>query len=194
MTQYILLKCASYIPLPKKLSSKKAMINIKNSENKLFYVLSPRISPRCCTEKTCRTTSPQFQDEVNFDGIEFPVTIDKVGKFKQQNNIQLTYFASKQYSSQSTSQKYALTPMLICCCIPKGPLNNTVSSNICLNYCKPIIFKRLGCFNVAIFCMGLSEKIFYEITHHTIVNIVHTASNSRTKATPRFSSKITTSN
>jgi hypothetical protein len=29
----------------------------------------------------------EFQDELNFDGIEFPVTTDKIGKFERQNNI-----------------------------------------------------------------------------------------------------------
>ena len=28
----------------------------------------------------------QFQDELDFTGIEFPVAIDKIGKFKCENN------------------------------------------------------------------------------------------------------------
>ena len=34
----------------------------------------------------------QFQDELDFTGIEFPVTIDKIGKFERQNNISMNVF------------------------------------------------------------------------------------------------------
>jgi hypothetical protein len=34
----------------------------------------------------------QFQDELDFSGIEFPVTIDKIGKFERQNNISVNVF------------------------------------------------------------------------------------------------------
>ena len=39
MAAYTSLKGSSYIPLPKKLSSKKATFNIKNSDNKCFMLL-----------------------------------------------------------------------------------------------------------------------------------------------------------
>ncbi len=34
----------------------------------------------------------QFQDELDFTGIEFPVAIDKIGKFERQNNISVNVF------------------------------------------------------------------------------------------------------
>ena len=34
----------------------------------------------------------QFQDELDFLGIEFPLTIDKVGKFECQKNISVNVF------------------------------------------------------------------------------------------------------
>ena len=34
----------------------------------------------------------QLQDELDFTGIEFPVTIDKIGKFERQNNISVNVF------------------------------------------------------------------------------------------------------
>ena len=33
-----------------------------------------------------------YKDELNFDGIEFPVTIDKIEKFERQNNISANVF------------------------------------------------------------------------------------------------------
>ncbi len=34
----------------------------------------------------------QFQDELDFTGIEFPVAIDKIGKFEHQNNTSVNVF------------------------------------------------------------------------------------------------------
>ena len=33
-----------------------------------------------------------YKNELNFDGIEFPVTIDKIEKFERQNNISVNVF------------------------------------------------------------------------------------------------------
>ena len=44
---YMPLKGDSYIPLPKELADKKAIINMKNKDNKcLFMVCSPIIKPK----------------------------------------------------------------------------------------------------------------------------------------------------
>ena len=34
----------------------------------------------------------QFQHELDFSGMEFPVTIDKIGRFEKQNNISVNVF------------------------------------------------------------------------------------------------------
>jgi hypothetical protein len=34
----------------------------------------------------------QFENELDFSGIDFPVTIDKIGKFERQNNISVKVF------------------------------------------------------------------------------------------------------
>ena len=94
MAQYTPLKGSSYIPLPKKLRNKKAIINIKNIDNKCFMwsVLSA-LHPVELRKNPERLHHYQhFQSGPNFDGIEFPVTIDKIGKFERQNNISINVF------------------------------------------------------------------------------------------------------
>jgi hypothetical protein len=34
----------------------------------------------------------EFENELDFTGIEFPVTVDKIGKFEKQNNISVNVF------------------------------------------------------------------------------------------------------
>lgn len=91
MAQYTPVKGSSYIPLPKILGSKKAIINIKNSDNKCFmWSVLAATHPVEHTRKPDRLHHyQQFQDELDFGGIEFPVTIDKIGKFEKQNNISI---------------------------------------------------------------------------------------------------------
>ena len=92
IAEYTPVKGSSYIPLPSKLKTKKAIINIKNSDNKCFMwsVLAALHPPSQHVDRLRQYQ--QFQDELDFTGIEFPVTIDKFGKFERQNNISINVF------------------------------------------------------------------------------------------------------
>ena len=87
IAQYTPVKGSSYIPLPSKLKTKKAIINIKNSDNKCFmWSILAALHPASRDSERLNHYQ-QFQDELDFTGIEFPVTVDKIGKFEKQNNI-----------------------------------------------------------------------------------------------------------
>ena len=94
MAKYTPLKASSYIPLPKKLKTKKAIVNMKNSDNKCFMwsILAGihKVPLHSHPERTHHYQ--EFQDELNFEDIEFPITIDKIGKFERQNNISVNVF------------------------------------------------------------------------------------------------------
>ena len=81
------LKGSSYIPLPKKLKTKKAIINVKNTDNKCFmWSILAALHP-AAQHVDRKSHYIQFEHELDFSGIEFPVTIDKIGNFESQNNI-----------------------------------------------------------------------------------------------------------
>jgi hypothetical protein len=92
IAQYTPVKGSSYIPLPSKLKTKKAIINVKNMDNKCFMwsvlaVLHP------ASQHVYRLNHyKEFENELDFTGIEFPVTVDKIGKFEKQNNISVNVF------------------------------------------------------------------------------------------------------
>jgi hypothetical protein len=83
---------SSYVPLPSKLKTKKAIINVKNNDEKCFmWSILAGIHPVSRVAERLYHYQ-QFQDELDFSGIEFPVTIDKIGKFERQNNISVNVF------------------------------------------------------------------------------------------------------
>ena len=78
IARYTPVKGSSYIPLPSKLKAKKAIINIKNSDNKCFmWSVLAGIHPSSHHVDRLHQYQ-QFQEELDFTGIEFPVTIDKI--------------------------------------------------------------------------------------------------------------------
>lgn len=79
------LRGSSYLVLPKELRSKKAIINVKNNDEMCFKwaVLSALHKVPQNAERM--TNYIQFKDELNFNGIEFPVKIGQISKFEQMN-------------------------------------------------------------------------------------------------------------
>ena len=76
---------STHTPLPKYIQSKKATVNIKSKDDKNFlyclsYVRKPVI-------KDAQRPSQYVKDLNNFDisGIKFPVTLNEIAKFEQQN-------------------------------------------------------------------------------------------------------------
>ena len=94
MAHYKPMKGSSYIPLPKILQHKKAVINIKNSDDNCFmWSILASLHPVGLRKKPERIHHYQpYKDELNFNGIEFPVTIDKIEKYERQNNISVNVF------------------------------------------------------------------------------------------------------
>ena len=92
MARYRPLKGSSYIPLPIKLRSKHAIINVKNKDKKCFmwYVLAA-LHP--CHQHSERIS--QYYDHknsLNFDEISFPVKMEDIPKFEKQNDISINVF------------------------------------------------------------------------------------------------------
>ncbi|MCU7801539.1 MAG: hypothetical protein KZQ70_15750, partial [gamma proteobacterium symbiont of Lucinoma myriamae] len=76
IAKYEPLKGSSYIPLPKELASKKAIINIKNTDNRcLVHAINSALNP--ATHHSDRLSSypvPNFK----FEGIDFPTPISQI--------------------------------------------------------------------------------------------------------------------
>lgn len=76
---------SSYIDLPKYIKNKNAVINVKNFDNECFkWSILSALYP---VENNAQRVSKylQFEKELNFSGIIFPVTVSQISKFEENN-------------------------------------------------------------------------------------------------------------
>ena len=77
----------SYIPTPTKIAAKKAVVNVQNKDNQCFkWAVLAALHP---LEENAKRVSnyKQYEDELDFTGISFPVLLDDIPKFEKQNNF-----------------------------------------------------------------------------------------------------------
>lgn len=76
---------SSYLELPNDLLLTKAVINTKNDDQECFK-WSVLAALHLASKDAQRVSNYQeYKDELNFDGIDFPVTIDQISKFEKHN-------------------------------------------------------------------------------------------------------------
>ena len=80
------LKGNSYIPLPPKLAQKKAIINMKNEDNKCFtWSVLRALNPREEHAERIDKGLKKKEDSLNMTGIAYPVQLNALDKFERQN-------------------------------------------------------------------------------------------------------------
>ncbi|XP_065178593.1 uncharacterized protein LOC135809222 [Sycon ciliatum] len=87
MSRYCVLGGSSYIPLPPELKSKKAIVNVQNTDNKclLWSILAAKFS----VDKShpCRQSSyAEHVDTVDVSGIEFPAKLEYIAVIERLND------------------------------------------------------------------------------------------------------------
>ena len=84
--RYKPLKGKSYIPLPEELANKKAIINMKNSDNQCFlWCILRALNPRDRDQERVDTELKKKKNTLTMKGIEYPVSLKDLGKFEKQN-------------------------------------------------------------------------------------------------------------
>ena len=85
VVDYKPMKGSSYIPLPNFIMRKKAILNMENKDDKCFlWCLLRYLHPR---EKHSTRINDlrEYENDLNFKGIEFPVKVKDIQKFENQN-------------------------------------------------------------------------------------------------------------
>ncbi|CAG2241237.1 unnamed protein product [Mytilus edulis] len=92
MARYRTLKGSSYIPLPIKLRSKHAIINVKNKDSKCFMwsILAELYPAKRDAERVWKYK--EHTSSLKFDTIMFPVKLADIPKFEKQNEISINVF------------------------------------------------------------------------------------------------------
>ena len=113
IAKYAPLKGSSYIELPKYLTDKKAIINVKNEDNKcLKWALLSALHPVGKNSDRVSKYKP-YENELNFAGVGFPVTLKDIPKVEKQNNLTINVFG---YAS-------VIHPLYLTKDLTKDPIN-----------------------------------------------------------------------
>ena len=87
--EYVPLRGDTWISLPKELANKKAIINMKNEDNRCFlWCVLRALNPK---EHNPERVDKPKENTLNMEGIEYPVSLKDLNKFEKQNpNIVIT--------------------------------------------------------------------------------------------------------
>ena len=95
-SKFIPTKGSLYLPLPDFISRKKAIINIQNKDDKCFmWSILRYLHPRGINQHPKRLTDlKQYENDLNFKNITFPVKLTDISKFEKQNPpiLQITVY------------------------------------------------------------------------------------------------------
>ena len=100
VSKYLPIQASCSFELPDYIKNKKAVLNIKNVDNQCFkWCILAYLHPVEKNDQGGPINSDRvskyepFTDELNFQGIEFPVSIHQIPKFEKQNNISVSVFS-----------------------------------------------------------------------------------------------------
>ncbi|XP_068728071.1 uncharacterized protein [Montipora capricornis] len=109
--KYEPMKGSSYIKLPTELrNSAKGLINMKNEDNECFRWCHIRhLNPQDKYPQRIKKSDKQYVDNLNYQGIEFPVTTKQYNKIEKQNEININVFGyedKQPYPIYVSKEKY----------------------------------------------------------------------------------------
>ena len=115
------LRGKNYIPLPKWLGDKKAIINMKNKDNKCFlWCVLRALNPKKDNPERLDKDLMAKENTLNMEGIEYPVSLKDLNKFKKQNptiSITVLGYEGKRFcplrKSSNTDRNHNIILMLI---------------------------------------------------------------------------------
>ena len=111
VVQYEPMKGSSYIQLPEELRHhRKGLINMKNEDNECFRWCHIRhLNPQDKDPQRIKKSDKKYIENLDYSGIEFPVTIKQYNKIEKQNEININVFGyeNKQpYPIYVSKEKY----------------------------------------------------------------------------------------
>ena len=98
IVKYEPMKGSSYIKLPHELrNSSQSLINIKNSDNECFRWCHIRhLNPQDRNPQRIKKSDKAFIENLNYSGIEFPVTTKQYNKIEKHNEININVFGYEE--------------------------------------------------------------------------------------------------
>ena len=96
--RYNPLRGETWIPLPKELANKKAIINMQNKDNKCFlWCVLRALNPKDNHPERVDKELKLKENTLNMDGIKYPVSLKDIDKFENQNTtISITVYGYRE--------------------------------------------------------------------------------------------------
>ena len=107
IAKYEPLKGSSYIPLPEALSNKKAIIHLKNKDNRCFEWALLSILYYNKNHPGRLSCYKKYRGKLNFKGIDFPTPRSQIPKVEKQNNFAINVYG---YSMSPKMKKISIFP------------------------------------------------------------------------------------
>jgi hypothetical protein len=84
-------------PLPKSLTSKKAIINMKNDDDECFkWAVTSALNPTDTHPERISGKLKEKSKEMNWEGIPFPTPLSDIRKFEENNNTGVNVFSADE--------------------------------------------------------------------------------------------------
>ena len=111
VVKYKPMRGSSYIKLPQELrNSAKGLINMKNEDNECFRWCHIRhLNPQDKYPQRIKKVDKQFIENLDYSGIQFPVTVKQYNKIEKQNEININVFGyedKQKYPIYVSKEKY----------------------------------------------------------------------------------------
>ena len=111
VVKYQPMRGSSYIKLPQELrNSSKGLINMKNEDNECFqWCHIQHLNPQTKYPQRIKKVDKQYIENLNYSGIEFPVTTKQYNKIEKQNEININVFGyedKQPYPIYVSKEKY----------------------------------------------------------------------------------------
>ncbi|XP_031565237.1 uncharacterized protein LOC116300500 [Actinia tenebrosa] len=92
MARYLPIRGGSYVPLPAWIERKKAIVNVKNNDH-LCFMWAFRSALYPADKDLCRT-SKYPMDDLEWDGVEFPMQLIDIPIFEQENGLAINVYGA----------------------------------------------------------------------------------------------------
>lgn len=84
---------SSFIPTPTKLKAKRSLVNVKNEDDEMCFKWAVLAAIKKVPRNRNRVRSYyEYKDDLNFEGINFPVRLNQIDKFVRQNDISINVY------------------------------------------------------------------------------------------------------
>lgn len=99
INKFVPMRGSGILKLPKNIARKKAVVNVKSGDGKCFAYAILAALTKCKTTKHVYEYS-DYMEQLNLNGIDFPMKFTNISKFEDQNDLSINVFGLNQSNTK----------------------------------------------------------------------------------------------